>query len=365
MTSEARVAVKTKTIDFRCAICGAWSPSPFFIVDSASLDAAMIAACTTSCSRCGNTVACNKENMRATFDDGSVFEGSHASAIPTSLLTRRIEDKTNFAVPYIEMFFNKTKLSSGSGFFWRSGSQTFLVTNWHNVTGRNPETGECLSKTAAIPNYLKLTLYRRATDAAADPEGQYFAIRSEVARVPLYGPDESPNWIEHPEHGRNVDVVLIPVNLEKGGYFFQCANDLYPGVNVAPAASDDAFVLGYPLGVVAKLPIPIWKRATIATEPSVEVDDLPKLLLDTATRSGMSGSLVLVKNFIFGPFEAGDGKRYESEFAIRNSILGVYSGRLGAHEVEAQLGVVWKVRVIEEILRGAGWIKGQVFLGTE
>jgi hypothetical protein len=39
--------------------------------------------------------------------------------------------------------------------------------------------------------------------------------------------------------------------------------------------------------------------------------------------------------------------------AITREILGVYSGRIGASAIEAQLGIVWKTHVIDEIISGA------------
>ena len=53
------------------------------------------------------------------------------------------------------------------------------------------------------------------------------------------------------------------------------------------------FVLGYPKGISGGRGFPIWKRASIATEPDIQHDGLPKLLVDTATREGMSGAPVV------------------------------------------------------------------------
>jgi hypothetical protein len=57
---------------------------------------------------------------------------------------------------YIEMFFDETLLSSGTAFLAANNrdSHCALITNRHNVTGRNQDTGECLNKYAAIPNAI-------------------------------------------------------------------------------------------------------------------------------------------------------------------------------------------------------------------
>ena len=53
------------------------------------------------------------------------------------------------------------------------------------------------------------------------------------------------------------------------------------------------FVLGFPVGLHDGV-FPIWKRASIASEPRIDEGDLPKILIHTATREGMSGAPVFV-----------------------------------------------------------------------
>lgn len=55
----------------------------------------------------------------------------------------------------------------------------------------------------------------------------------------------------------------------------------------------DVFVLGYPKGISGGGEFPIWKRASIATEPDIQLGTLPKMLVDTATREGMLGAPVI------------------------------------------------------------------------
>jgi hypothetical protein len=42
----------------------------------------------------------------------------------------------------------------------------------------------------------------------------------------------------------------------------------------------------------------------------------------------------------------------ESSFGRVRCFLGVYSGRVGKGELMAQLGIVWKAKVVEEIVLG-------------
>jgi hypothetical protein len=56
---------------------------------------------------------------------------------------------------------------------------------------------------------------------------------------------------------------------------------------------------------------------------------------------------------------ASGGKLTGSELIgrIRN-FIGVYSGRIGKDESKAQLGIVWKARVIDEIISGG--VRGDI-----
>jgi hypothetical protein len=97
----------------------------------------------------------------------------------------------------------------------------------------------------------------------------------------------------------------------------------------------EVFVLGYPFGQLAlRLSLhPIWKRASIATELDYLVEHLPMFLVDTASRSGMSGSPVI---YVAGQFQ---------------QFVGVYSGRYGADDLnDVQLGRVWRAPLVQEII---------------
>ena len=112
----------------------------------------------------------------------------------------------------------------------------------------------------------------------------------------------------------------------------------------------DMFVIGYPFGKSGGGYLPIWKHATIASEPNVAIDDLPKMYADTASRPGMSGSPVLVVTR--APYASSDGKFTTLDFGKKPTVrfVGVYSGRVGiADDLDTQLGVVWQLQALEEI----------------
>ena len=100
--------------------------------------------------------------------------------------------------------------------------------------------------------------------------------------------------------------------------------------------------MGYPRGMSGGGHFPIWKRATIATEPDVDLDGLPRFYVDTATREGMSGSPVYAQEVGYWLPE-GETDKAKASIGKGRRFIGVYSGRLGAEdEFKAQLGIVWK-----------------------
>ena len=99
-------------------------------------------------------------------------------------------DQYSVAAIPIEMYFNDTFLSIGTAFLWAQDDRLFLITNWHNVSGKDPNTGEHLSKTAAEPNRIKVWFNRK------NQLGDKFA-----KFVPIRDTQGVPVWFVHPQHG--------------------------------------------------------------------------------------------------------------------------------------------------------------------
>ncbi|PSV87171.1 hypothetical protein C9I88_20315 [Photobacterium iliopiscarium] len=244
----------------------------------------------------------------------------------------------------IEMQFNETKLSVGTAFIYEHQNKTYLVTNWHNVTGRNPQTLQPLSKHLSIPNSIILPI-----PFSHKIENGFESVNWKSKGLELYENDK-PIWFEHPTHGHDVDVIVIPLGGIEDTKLIASNDKETLGLELIPIRpSLDTFVLGYPLGMSGGANFPIWKRASIATEPNIDLDGLPKLLIDTATREGMSGSPVYAQatGYIM-PEDKTDPKDFMIGEARR--FIGIYSGRLGSDTFQAQLGIVWKESAIIEII---------------
>jgi len=240
----------------------------------------------------------------------------------------------------VTMFFNETELSTGTCFFWRANSGVYLVTNWHNLSGKDNITGKHLSDKLAEPNAIEFNIILNADNGPVI--GKW--------RFPLLHDDDRPRWLEHPTFGKRVDVVALALGRELGSAV--CLND-HAKSRLLISVAMDVFVIGYPLGIGVK-DVPLWKRGTIASEPDLDVDDLPLLYVDTATTKGMSGSPVLLRASS-GRME--DGSTTMSSSRIMNRVVGVYSGRVAQKNgLDAQLGRVWKAHLIDEIIaqRSAG-----------
>jgi hypothetical protein len=270
-----------------------------------------------------------------------------------------------------------TEMALGTGFIYEHLDLCYLITNGHCVTGVNPETRTRISRHAGYPTVIKAGVRIRDSEyikqkfieySQTDPlfstvnneQLIYDSLKSEKLTFELYEDEfhAKPTWFIHPKHGYLVDVVAIPI-CEKEA--IPAHMHLYPlnafPFECEPEVSDDVFVLGYPFGITDPLEYPIWKKGSIATEPAIAFKGLPRMLIDTATRSGMSGSPVIIKRTGIHP-TLEDPER----FGTATGFVGVYSGRYGVEKEnlnkdslekeDVQLGIVWRKEVIEEIIIG-------------
>jgi hypothetical protein len=244
---------------------------------------------------------------------------------------------------------NGNEMSVATGFFYLHNSREFLITNYHVVSGLHPDTGKLIHSSGFCPDALVLGV---ATDAENHPETGAQALQWQWKSLALYFNNDpsKPVWTEHPKFGSRFDAVAIPLKgLE--GTLITAANSVSLQLdNLRVYPSMDAFVLGYPRGMSGGGHFPIWKRATIATEPDFDLDGLPRFYIDTATREGMSGSPVYAQEVGYWLPE-GETDQSKAVIGKGRRFVGVYSGRLNAEdEFKAQLGIVWKESALIDLL---------------
>ena len=257
-----------------------------------------------------------------------------------------------FATHYLRMipFGSENVMSTGTGFVYEYENYLYLITNGHNLTRLNPQQTERIIKSAAFPTSIK-TKARFIREDNPDIIGI-----TDLLIIDLYEDKEfkKPTWFIHPEKGYLIDVVAVPIEscekIPKNIKFFPI-NKFEFDTEYPPEIADDVFILGYPFNITGKLELPVWKRGTIASEPVINIDGLPKMFVDTATRPGMSGSPVIMRRTGIHGYD-GIKTNGKEIFGTIHNFIGIYSGRIGAEdEFKAQLGIIWREEVIMEILK--------------
>jgi hypothetical protein len=233
---------------------------------------------------------------------------------------------------FLQMQFDGTPIATGTGFVSESQIGPVLITNLHNVTGRNPATRQPLSPTGVIPNEV-LIVHNRAGHL-----GQW------VPKVEPLLEEDQPLWIEHPTLGSNVDFVALPLtDLQEVELYPYALGAEHPKIMVNPA--DTVSVVGFPFGIRSGGALAVWATGHVATEPDVDHNGKPVFLIDCRARQGQSGSAVIAHR-PGGMVTLEDGSSTIFNGPVTR-FLGIYSGRIN---VESDLGIVWKAQAIRELV---------------
>lgn len=233
-------------------------------------------------------------------------------------------------------------IASASGFFVEWRSRLFLATNHHVVSGlENGEIGsetadwEVLDEHGRVPGWLRLEYHSSGipTDGGAvQPEERI------SEDIPLYEePTDTldPLWFEHPDLGRSVDVVAVPLPEEVFGGARPVACPMEKlSERFDLSVMDMVFITGYPRrNEITPNRFPIYKVGFVASEPGFAKTDRPYFLVDGSPRPGMSGSPV-----VFAPEAAmkQNGQQLQWISGVWQYV-GIYSGR----DEPAELGLVW------------------------
>jgi hypothetical protein len=233
---------------------------------------------------------------------------------------------------FLELTADGKDLGSATGFIVMHGEKPYLITNWHVVTGKHPDTHELIND--YYPDEIVISHHAR------------FRLGTWTKQIePLEDLAGNPRWIEHPR-GSQVDVVALPLQIIPS---IDDAIQLYP-LDLSSANTDlkiepgmAVSIIGYPFGLHSGR-WPIWKTGHIATDPDLSYEGRPAFLIDATTRPGMSGSPVVVR--MWGGFLDNAGNhRITCDATTR--FLGIYSGTIYD---TSEIGRVWRPQVIGEIL---------------
>jgi hypothetical protein len=284
----------------------------------------------------------------------------------------------SYSVVHLTMRRGLQVLAVGSGMLYRRNDATFIVTAWHNVTGRHPDTFKILHSKGGVPDNLIANIACRAYN-----EQGFQGILRRGFTIPLEDAMQT-FYFEHPQTWPRIDVVAIPIEPEKRydsegvvgtgerivipaamreppaglgvGFDIACIQDFEPGsplpegltVGNYLSLGSDLFILGYPKGIVDMNFQPLWKRATVASSPALGWERQKKFLVDCASREGMSGAPAIT--------HSSNGQLRAGTITILMGhpvtlFHGIYTSRVGGgSEFEAQIGTIWSEEVIPEII---------------
>lgn len=251
-------------------------------------------------------------------------------------------DSCSLVPLYVEAFFGDQILGGATAFLWlRFDRRLSLVTNWHVVSGRNNETNQPTHKHNGIPDHLRVHV--PLNERRAPPL---------IVRVSTIDADGEPLWVEHPEHGRAVDIASLEIELPPPSEAALMPMNVIPTVALKQRVGMPVFILGFPFGRLG-VGMPVWKQAALASEPFLTPDlDHRFLIVDTASRPGMSGSPVIQR--VHGQVELEEryGRSASGDGAC--NFIGIYSGRFHTNDAsDAQLGRVWPAILVEEVVAAA------------
>lgn len=250
---------------------------------------------------------------------------------PLGLLVQKITEPSVKSL-LIKMQFDGHLLATGTGFIAPSPKGAVLVTNLHNVTGRDPLTNQPLHSSGGIPNEVAIVHNRLGR------------LGEWIEKIEPLTKNDRRLWHLHPVLGEQADfVALLLTDLEDVQLFPY--DPSAPGTDIAIGPADSLSVVGFPFGKAAGGSFAIWATGFMASEASVDYNGLPMFLIDCRSRQGQSGSPVIAYRS-GGMVAMSDGSSAAfSGPAIR--FLGIYSGRINS---ESDLGMVWKASAILELL---------------
>ncbi len=233
---------------------------------------------------------------------------------------------------FIEMRFQGQSLAKGTAFIVNSRIGPLLITNRHNVTGRHQDTNQPLSPHGGVPNEIVVTHNH------ASP-GHW------IKTVEPLLDGEKPRWIEHPTFGPKADFVALPLTrLEDARLYPYDYSSTESDIKIGP--TEIVSVIGFPFGMSGGGSLAIWATGFIASEPEIDIDGLPIILIDCRTRKGQSGSPVVA--YRSGGAVAGPGGGVKLFHRPVSRFIGIYSGRINK---DSDLGRVWKASAIAELVQ--------------
>ena len=231
---------------------------------------------------------------------------------------------------YLTCIYQGTQLGTATGYIIYAKGKNYLITNWHVLSGRNPQNNQPLDQAGRTPDQISIWHH-------GITRGTWISKTENLYTGSI------PRWMEHAQ-GKNIDVVAIELeNIDSTIKIYPIDFKLSE-TDLLPQIAMPVSIIGYPLGITAHGVFPVWKTGHIASEPEIDYQDLPMFLIDATTRGGMSGSPVVIR--LNGGYKTRMGS-YVLSGSVATKFLGTYSGRI--HQ-DSEIGRVWKSTVLKQLL---------------
>lgn len=238
----------------------------------------------------------------------------------------------------IEVLVDGEKIGTGTGFVVQapSGLQ-YLVSNRHVIVGRKAVSNDYQDPSNRQPTAIRVLHIN----------DQFETWQLDL---PIFDGDRRELWWEHPGWKNKLDLVAVQVPIDEFAVTstepLRVAGSIIR-VNVPDAVITPGFPLGFHGGMKG---MPVAVTGTVATHPDMAVDDgeedsPPRFLIDSRTRSGLSGAPVFV--YPNGQMVVTDQGAIISPARDAYGLLGIYCGRIRA---DADIGYVIPTSILEELL---------------
>lgn len=218
-----------------------------------------------------------------------------------------------------------------TGFIVKEGGRNFLVSAYHCLTGKNPATGENSSSTGHIPSRIRIF-----PTAKRDGVIQRLVFEFEIIDNILFDP--------------NFEIFRTDI----AAIELECDDELVTAASAEEilhtTVGSQCFVVGFPLPNTNMPHIPIWRRASFATDPMMAINGKPLFYIDAFTSPGMSGSPIFQR--VFGPTaHYADGElQIAMDRVLTTRLVGVYAGRIQDYQAAGPIGYGWYENRIKAII---------------
>jgi len=235
-------------------------------------------------------------------------------------------DQASLTSLKISILHGDVEIGTATGFVLDKNNKHYLLTNRHVVLAcgqdRNPANiggWICANKLAILHN-------------KRNHLGEWFWVTEDLV-------DDQGNkrWLEHPALGGSADLVALPLQHTDDAQIYPLDIELRK-TDMVIGPGDIVSIVGFPFGRAQELGLPIWKTGTVASDLHTNWNGKQMFLVDTTSRTGMSGSPVYaIRTAITYTDSSGSHPGWPGK-----KFLGVYSEQM----FDVEVGGVWKADAV-------------------